>query len=96
MDSQSLGVIDTWTILKSTGAVRPISQNSRLEISNITTDVGEVILDYGRCEGGIPIFVVEDATSSGGQAEVPFRVVYSETREGIDHDTGSCIQPRLK
>lgn len=88
MDSQGFGVIDTWTVLKSSGAVRSIPQNSHLEISNVTTDVGEVILDYGRCEGGIPIFVVETATSPEGQAEVPFRVVYSETKEGIDHETG--------
>lgn len=88
MGSQAFGVIDTWTVLKSSGAVRSMSQSSHLEISNVTTDVGEVILDYGRCEGGIPIFVVETATSSEGQAEVPFRVVYSETKEGIDHETG--------
>ena len=88
MGSQGFGVIDTWTVLKSSGAVWSIPQKSHLEISNVTTDVGEVILDYGRCEGGMPIFVVESATSSGGQAKVPFRVVYSETKEGIDHETG--------
>ncbi|KAL9946824.1 hypothetical protein D7B24_004622 [Verticillium nonalfalfae] len=46
----------------------------------------EVIFDYGRCEGGIPVFHIKSA--SGPEPTVPFRVTYSETRAGIDHEKG--------
>ena len=56
-------------------------------LSNETTD-GEmqIVFDYGRCEGGLPIFQIDAAT--GPDQEIPFRVTYSETRTGIDHETG--------
>ncbi|KAG7148777.1 hypothetical protein HYQ46_002347 [Verticillium longisporum] len=46
----------------------------------------EVIFDYGRCEGGIPVFHIKSA--SGPEQTVLFRVTYSETRAGIDHEKG--------
>lgn len=88
MHSQAPEVISTWTIFDRFMTSRKHSTNTHLEISNIGSNAGEVILDYGCCEGGVPIFVVNTAVSSGSEQDVPFRVVYSETREGIDHDTG--------
>ena len=88
MHSQAPEVINTWTIFDRFMTSRKHSTNTHLEISNIGSNAGEVILDYGCCEGGVPIFVVSNAVSSGSEHDVPFRVVYSETREGIDHDTG--------
>lgn len=88
MHSQAPEVISTWTIFdRSTKSQKP-STNTQLEISNIGSSNGEIILDYGRCEGGVPIFVVNKAVSLGSEQDVPFRVVYGETREGVDHDTG--------
>ena len=88
MHSQAPEIISTWTVFdRSTGA-RTTNSDTHLEISNVGGNDGEVILDYGRCEGGVPIFVVKHAVSSEGDHDVPFRVVYSETREGISHDTG--------
>lgn len=88
MHSQAPEVISTWTIFDKSAGTRTALSNTHLEISNVGDNHGEVILDYGRCEGGVPIFVVTNATSSDGEQDVPFRVVYSETREGIDQDTG--------
>lgn len=93
MHSQMPEVICAWTILDRHTGTRTAPPNEHLEISNIGDNDGEVILDYGRCEGGIPIFVVNSAVPSQGEHDVTFRVVYSETREGINHETGkqSCI-----
>lgn len=88
MHFQAPEVISTWTIFDRFTTSQQHFTNTHLEISNIGSNVGEVILDYGCCEGGVPIFVVNTAVSSGSEQDVPFRVVYSETREGIDHDTG--------
>jgi len=88
MTRQAPKVISTWSILNPSADTRTVPATSQLEISNIGSDDGEVILDYGRCEGGVPIFVVEHGVPSEGEPDVPFRVVYSETREGIDQDTG--------
>ncbi|KAF4550728.1 Hypothetical protein D9617_16g015170 [Elsinoe fawcettii] len=46
----------------------------------------EVVLDYGRAEGGYPVFGVE-ATAANGE-DVRFRVIYSETRAGVDSEEG--------
>ncbi|KAG4279745.1 hypothetical protein FPRO06_11079 [Fusarium proliferatum] len=51
-------------------------------------DKAEVILDYGRCEGGFPIFTIESASAPEGQKHVAFQVTYSETIEGIDNENG--------
>lgn len=47
----------------------------------------EVILDYGRCEGGIPVFDIISCSSAENTA-VEFDVVYSEGIEAIDHEDG--------
>jgi hypothetical protein len=88
MFSKTPDVINTWTVIDPNKGGRVVPATSHLKISNFNCNEGEVILDYGRCEGGIPIFVIEHAESLEGEQDVPFRVVYSETRDGIDHDTG--------
>jgi hypothetical protein len=47
-----------------------------------------VIFDYGRCVGGISVFHIQDVQGNG---PVQVRIVYSETREGIDNETGDNI-----
>jgi hypothetical protein len=93
MHCQEPEVISTWTIFDRLTGTRTAHPKPSLEISNVGGNDGEVILDYGRCEGGVPIFIVDNAASPEGEQEVPFRVIYSEAREGIDHDTGEhpCI-----
>ena len=88
MTRQATQVISSWSILDQSSDTLTAPSSSKLRLSNVDGDAGELILDYGRCEGGIPIFVIESAISSEDEQDVPFRVVYSETREGIDHDTG--------
>ncbi|KAF5644086.1 alpha-L-rhamnosidase A [Fusarium sp. NRRL 52700] len=51
-------------------------------------DKAEVIFDYGRCEGGFPVFKIESASAPEGQKQVAFQVTYSETIEGIDNENG--------
>lgn len=93
MHSQMPEIICAWTILDRHTGTRTASSHEHVTISNVGGNDGEVILDYGQCEGGIPVFVVNSAVPSEGEHDVPFRVVYSETREGINHETGkhSCI-----
>ncbi|KFY77501.1 hypothetical protein V499_03131 [Pseudogymnoascus sp. VKM F-103] len=57
-----------------------------ISISTVDKSSGEIILDYGRCEGGVPVFEISTATSENGIVE--FDVIYSETREGIDNEQG--------
>ena len=91
MHSKAPEVVSTWTILDQSTESRKPPSDTHLKISNVDHNSVEVILDYGRCEGGVPIFIVNSAVSSGSEHDVPFRVVYSETREGIDHDTGENL-----
>lgn len=60
---------------------------SPISISNVDGSCGEIILDYGRCEGGVPVFEISTATSEN--ETVKFDVIYSETREGIDNEQGA-------
>lgn len=60
-------------------------------VENITlvndgTGQSEVVLDYGRAEGGRPVFSV--LTESSKSSSVAFYVVYSETRREVDRDNG--------
>lgn len=59
---------------------------SNYTLSNINEHCPEIILDYGRAEGGIPVFEISTAS---GPAPVTFRVTYSETIDGIDSETGN-------
>ncbi|KAJ2894130.1 glycoside hydrolase family 78 protein [Zalerion maritima] len=43
-----------------------------------------IVLDHGRCQGGIPGFEILEARGSG---PVTFKVIYSETKDGIDSET---------
>ncbi|WQF89339.1 Putative six-hairpin glycosidase superfamily, alpha-L-rhamnosidase domain-containing protein [Colletotrichum destructivum] len=44
-----------------------------------------IVLDYGRCVGGIPTFLVDRAQGGG---PIDIKVVYSETADGIHSETG--------
>jgi hypothetical protein len=57
-----------------------------ISISTVDESSGEIILDYGRCEGGVPVFEISTATSENETVE--FDVIYSETREGISNEQG--------
>jgi hypothetical protein len=47
---------------------------------------GEIILDYRRCEGGLPVFEI---SSLRGKANlVQFDVVYSESFKGLNNEEG--------
>ncbi len=60
---------------------------SPISISNVGGSCGEIVLDYGRCEGGVPVFEISMATSEN--ETLKFDVIYSETREGIDNEQGT-------
>ena len=59
---------------------------SPILLSTVDESSSEIILDYGRCEGGVPVFEISTAASESETVE--FDVVYSETREGIDNEQG--------
>lgn len=77
-------------ILRTSGNVTRQNEVSSLFLSNDYSEgKAEVILDYGRCEGGFPIFTIESASAPEGQKHVAFQVTYSETIEGIDNENGT-------
>ncbi|KFY33721.1 hypothetical protein V494_07380 [Pseudogymnoascus sp. VKM F-4513 (FW-928)] len=59
---------------------------SPISISTADESSGEITLDYGRCEGGLPIFEISTATSENETVE--FDVIYSESWEGINNEQG--------
>ncbi|PNP75145.1 hypothetical protein FNYG_11514 [Fusarium nygamai] len=76
-------------ILRTLGNVTSENEVSCFTLSNgDSEDKAEVIFDYGRCEGGFPVFTIESASAPEGQQQVAFQVTYSETIEGIDNENG--------
>lgn len=76
-------------ILRTAGNVTRQNEVSSFTFRNDDSeDKAEVIFDYGRCEGGFPIFTIESASAPDGQKHVAFQVTYSETIEGIDNENG--------
>lgn len=71
-------------VLRTTGKVNHIGV-SNYTLINTAKEQSEIVLDYGRAEGGIPVFEVARAS---GTAPISVRVVYSETIDGIDSETG--------
>lgn len=65
-------------------------ENTRLLIlssasNNGASENASIILDYGRCEGGFPVYEIQEAK---GHGPISLRVVFSETVDGIDAETG--------
>ncbi|KAF5572351.1 alpha-L-rhamnosidase A [Fusarium pseudoanthophilum] len=76
-------------VLRALGNVSSGNEVSSLALSNgDSEDKAEVIFDYGRCEGGFPVFTIESASAPEGQQQVAFQVTYSETIEGIGNENG--------
>lgn len=50
-----------------------------------------IVLDYGKCTGGVPVF---DISAAQAQGPIAIQVVYSETIEGIGCQTGKTAMPQ--
>lgn len=72
-------------VLKSHGDVE-CQALPGIRLTNGPTGTSEVVLDYGRAEGGNPIFEVLNASSESDTLD--FQVVYSETIREIDSESG--------
>jgi hypothetical protein len=57
-----------------------------LVLSTIGDGRSEIILDYGRAEGGVPFFETSSVASEG--KSVSIEVIYSETSSGIETAVG--------
>ena len=81
-------VLEPVRILRHAGRVDlgPIASTFMLKNEGDGSSPAEVVLDYQRCEGGLPIFAIDSATGSDA---IDVAVVYSEGIEGIDHATGA-------
>ncbi|KAF9767712.1 hypothetical protein IL306_015087 [Fusarium sp. DS 682] len=76
-------------ILRTFGNVETVEGVSPFTLNNVVSEINaEVVLDYGRCEGGFPIFIISSVSASNPQQQVAFQVTYSETIEGIDNENG--------
>lgn len=60
-----------------------------LLLSTSDNGLSEVILDYGRAEGGVPFLETSQVESNG--FSVTIEVIYSETSSGVEKDTGMTI-----
>lgn len=80
-------VVEPVRTLRHAGRVNfgPDASTFTLKNEGSGSPPAEVVLDYQRCEGGLPIFVIGSAT---GPECIDLTVVYSEGIEGIDHATG--------
>lgn len=62
------------------------TENGALILKNPgATGNATIILDYGKCTGGLPVFDISAAQAEG---PIAIQVVYSETIEGIGCETG--------
>jgi hypothetical protein len=76
-------------VLRTSGKVQVGKDFSHLTlIYGESKSAPELVLDYGRCEGGFPVFDITSVSAPDDQSEVTFKVTYSETIEGIDHEHG--------
>ncbi|GAB7348639.1 hypothetical protein MBLNU459_g7011t1 [Dothideomycetes sp. NU459] len=71
-------------VLRTNGNVVNIS-TTEVILSNDGASQSAIILDYGRAEGGFPVL---EASKVSGESQVLLRIVYSETIDGIDCETG--------
>ncbi|KAK6700760.1 hypothetical protein SNK04_010697 [Fusarium graminearum] len=77
------------SVLKTDGIVQISNDLSSFTLKNLGSGSNaELVLDYGRCEGGFPIFSIISASAPKGQQQIAFQVTYSETIEGIDNENG--------
>ncbi|KAF5012008.1 hypothetical protein FDECE_1914 [Fusarium decemcellulare] len=76
-------------VLRTSGKIRVEDDLSNISLENVESSTkADVILDYGRCEGGFPVFSIASASAPKDHHQVAFQVTYSETIDGIDHETG--------
>lgn len=75
-------------VLRSCGDVK-YDGVSHISMSTVSESGCEIVLDYGRAEGGVPVFNIFRAS---GAAPICLRAVYSETYEGIDSENGKITQ----
>ncbi|KAH7473275.1 hypothetical protein FOMA001_g11890 [Fusarium oxysporum f. sp. matthiolae] len=77
-------------ILRTSGNVINGNEIWSFTLSNGDFDnKAEVIFDYGRCEGGFPVFTIASTSAPEGHQQVAFQVTYSETIQGIDNENGT-------
>ncbi|KAH7361160.1 Six-hairpin glycosidase-like protein [Pyrenochaeta sp. MPI-SDFR-AT-0127] len=79
-------IVEPTSISRSIGCTTTIGPSSfTLQNHGDQSQVAEIVLDYGECEGGIPIFEI---AQSSGNITMELAIVYSEGIEGIEHKTG--------
>lgn len=81
-------------VLSASGGAQRASSSGPFTLTNgpasEPASQASIVLDYGRCVGGLPIVVFDSAQ---GKETISLRIVYSETIEGIDCETGERSHP---
>ncbi|XEV05021.1 hypothetical protein FSHL1_010308 [Fusarium sambucinum] len=86
---KTMPIITPTRAFRTAGDVQFSNDLSYFTLKNLGSGLNaEVVLDYSRCEGGLPIFSIISASTPKGQQQVAFQVTYSETVEGIDNENG--------
>ncbi len=59
---------------------------NELILSTCENGLSEIVVDYGRAEGGMPFFETSQVKSNGPSVSID--VIYSETASGVEKDNG--------
>ncbi|USP79386.1 hypothetical protein yc1106_06660 [Curvularia clavata] len=80
-------LIEPARVLRCAGNVTLAFKPSTFTLTNDGDDAihAEIILDYGQCEGGLPVFKI---ASASGNRTLDLTVIYSEGIEGIARASG--------
>ncbi|KAG8354482.1 hypothetical protein FVEN_g7611 [Fusarium venenatum] len=87
--TDTIPIITPTRVLRTAGEVQFSNDLSHFTLKSPKSGLNaEIVLDYTRCEGGLPTFSIVSASAPKGQQQVTFQVTYSETIEGIDNENG--------
>lgn len=89
MPSHAASLVKPKTVLRHSENSSIIHQNgddSYRLVNEAESSKAELVLDYGRCEGGIAVLESQSAASNGDS--IAFGSIYSETIAGIDSPSG--------
>lgn len=82
--SKSHSIFPVRVLEKFGGPESPFAQD--LILSTAANGRSEVILDYGRAEGGMPFFEISSVEGLAGPVSI--EAIYSETSAGLEKETG--------
>ncbi|KXH27089.1 hypothetical protein CSAL01_11848 [Colletotrichum salicis] len=89
MDSSNVALLEPSRLVSISNGARRDAESGVVTLTNgelsESSKQASITFDYGRCVGGLPSFMVDRAS---GEGPIKVRILYSETIEGIECETG--------